>query len=497
MHSLSRTLVVGTTLLTASILVTAGVVLYLLVRLSLLAELDRSLTDRAGLLASTIEIEDGKLDLELVDLDMRTFEGRRPEAYVEVRSAGGAILYKSPSLADADLAADHISGNKNECFDTELPDGRPGRAVQLAFSPRNEILERQGEVSTNSGEAGGVPDAGHGGDLSVVLAQSTSHIDTVLARLRVLLALVGGAAAAIAGGTLWYYVARSLRPLKELAHEIEQVGENDLKEPIGTTGYPSEIGPVVERLNQLLQRLDAAFRRERTMNANVAHELRNPLAGLCLKLDVAVSRNREAREYRQTLDQCRAITSQLQQMVENLLSLTRLDAGQFDLRRGPVRLEELIRNQWSPLAELAEQRRLRVQWDFEPELTAVTDAALLGVALRNLLDNAVTYADEGGAISMRTRTVEDRVQLTVINSGSRLNQEDSENALALFWRHDPSRSATGVHCGLGLSLVQRIVTVLQGRISVKSSPGGDFEIGVALPVEQKPEAIPSSRQLAN
>lgn len=98
---------------------------------------------------------------------------------------------------------------------------------------------------------------------------------------------------------------------------------------------------------------------------------------------------------------------------------------------------------------------------------------------------------------MRTRTVEDRVQLTVINSGSRLNQEDSENALALFWRHDPSRSATGVHCGLGLSLVQRIVTVLQGRISVKSSPGGDFEIGVALPVEQKPEAIPSSRQLAN
>ncbi len=477
MHSLSRTLVAGTTLLTAVVLVTAGAVLYLLVRMNLLAELDRSLVDRAGLLASTIEIEDGKLDVELVDLDMRSFEGRRPEAYVQVWSAEGATLYKSPSLADADLEKHRSVKGTAEYFHTELPDGRAARAVHLAFFPRDEAAEREERLS---GEVAFSSDSGQVATLSMVLAQSSSHMDAALGRLRILLLLVGGVAAAVAAVAIWCHVARSLRPLNRLAYEIGQVEENDLGEPIDVGRCPREIGPVVERLNQLLQRLNAAFRRERTMNANVAHELRNPLAGLRLKLDVAVARDREAHQYRRTLEECRGITCQLQQVVDNLLSLARLDAGQFELHLEPVGLGELLQGQWNQLADLAERRGLRLQWSVDPRLSIVTDATLLDVAVRNLLDNAVTYADEGGKVSVRTDALDNGVQFSVINSGSRLTQEEAENALAPFWQHDPSRSSTGVHCGLGLSLVQRIVAVLQGQLTVKSSPDGQFEVGIAL-----------------
>lgn len=482
MQALSRTLVVGTTLLTGVVFVTAGVVLFVLTRMSLVAELDRSLVDRAGLLASTIEIEDGELDLELVDLDMQTFEGRRPAAYVQVWSADGATLYKSRSLAKTDLTHRPAPQHLPEHFNVKLPDGRRGRAVCLAFLPRMEsvVAEERGLRKSESTPA--LSGGADGEPVSLALAQSTSHIDTTLARLRRLLFLVGGAAVVVASSSLWYYVVRSLRPLNQLAQEIGQVGENDLSKAIGGTEYPSEINPVVERLNQLLQRLDAAFQRERTMNANVAHELRNPLTGLRLKLDVALSRDREPHQYRQTIEACRAITSQLQQMVDTLLSLARLDAGQVNLHTESVRLDALIQTQWDTLAAEAEQRGLRVQWAVDSAVTIATDAALLAVAVRNLLDNAVTYAEQGGIVRVGTEVLDSGVEILVTNSGSRLTQAEAENALVPFWQHDPSRSTTGVHCGLGLSLVQRIVAVLQGQLSVKSSPAGEFEIAVVLPL---------------
>ena len=271
--------------------------------------------------------------------------------------------------------------------------------------------------------------------------------------------------------------------MNHLAHEIGQVSEDDLTATVGQAEYPREIEPVISRLNHLLARVNAAFQRERTMNANVAHELRTPLTGLRLKMDVAVSRSREAHEYRQTLDECLAITSQLQQLVDNLLSLAQFNAGQFDLHLESVQLGELIQNQWKSLSGEADRRRLQVRWSLPPEATVVSDKTLLGMALRNLLENAVTYAEEGGNVSVDVRCEKDCVEISVLNSGSHLTQEEAESALIPFWQHDQSRNATGVHCGLGLSLVQQSVAALHGHLSVKSQPAGDFQIAVTLPRE--------------
>lgn len=472
MYSLSRTLVLGTTLLTSAVLVIAGVALYVLVRMNLLAEIDRSLVDRARLLASTVEIEDGRLDLELVDLDGEAFEGQDPKAYVQVWTASGKTLYKSSSLASADLARQPNAAWASGYYYSDLPSGVRGRAVCLTFTPRME---------GNPSDEQDLREAQDEAPLSLAVAQSMSHIEFALARLRLLLFLVGGGSVAVATSALWYYVARSLRPLNRLAQEIGQVSEDDLATSVGQAEYPREIGPVITRLNHLLSRVNAAFQRERTMNANVAHELRTPLTGLRLKLDVAVSRSREAHEYRQTLDECRVITSQLQQLVGNLLSLARLNAGQFELYSECVEVDELIQSQWGSLSAEADRRRLEVRWCLPPKATVVSDKTLLGMAVRNLLENAVTYADEGGDVSVRVCADEDHDEISVVNSGSQLTQEEAESALIPFWQHDQSRNTTGVHCGLGLSLVQQIVAVLRGQLSVESQPGGDFQITVTLP----------------
>lgn len=472
MYSLKRVLVLGTTILTTAVLVAAGATLYMLMRMSLVSELDRSLADRARLLASTIEIEGGRLDLELIDLDVGTGDGPHHEAYVQVWAADGATLYKSASLANADLDRRASVAGNSVCYSAVLPDGSPGRASCLTFLPRMET-ERAGEEGLSVGQG-----EGH---LSLAVARSTSHIDVAMARLRLLLFLVGGVSVAVATCALGFYVARSLRPLNHLAHEIGQLGEDDLTATIGQTGYPRELEPVISRLNQLLSRVHTAFQRERTMNANVAHELRTPLTGLRLKLDVAVSRDRETQQYRQTLGECLAITEQLQQLVDNLLSLARLNAGQFELKTECVDLGVLIEDRRNAVSEETQRRRLQVHRDVAPQATLVTDRTLLGMAVRNLLANAVAYADEGGKISVQVRREGDRVEISVLNSGSNLSQEEAESALIPFWRHDPSRNSAGVHCGLGLSLVQQIALALGGQLSVKSCRGGQFEATIDIP----------------
>src|SRR5262249_32577664 len=137
-------------------------------------------------------------------------------------------------------------------------------------------------------------------------------------------------------------VARGLHPLSQLARDVERRQANDLSAPIDGTNLPQELLPLVNELNQMFGRLGAAFDRERDFNSEVAHELRTPLAGLRSTIDVTLGRARQPVEYAEALADCRLIVVQLQSLVEQLLSLVRLESGIEPLRHSPVALRELI-----------------------------------------------------------------------------------------------------------------------------------------------------------
>jgi signal transduction histidine kinase len=246
----------------------------------------------------------------------------------------------------------------------------------------------------------------------------------------------------------------------------------------------------------LLQRLEAAFRRERAFGANVAHELRTPLAGLRLKMDVATSRMRQPLEYEEAIDECRRITGQMQTMVENLLSLARLDSGQVASCSEPVLFDRLVRDLWRPLDADAKRRLLDVQWSLESEITIVSDPSLLRVLVRNVLENAVAYANQGGAVRIRTLSVDDGVEFSVSNTGSNLSQAQAEQAFDPFWRGDAARTEAGVRCGLGLSLVRKIVAVLGARAVARSAVDGCFEISVSIPgrTDRRSHSLPAGQE---
>lgn len=466
MRSLRGRLLLGTGVGATVVLSVAGVILYALVRVGLSREFDAALAGRANTLAVLVEEDEEGVGFEAENLDLPEFRAIGQPEYFEVWADGRPIA-RSKSLGTGDL---HRIGGPIDApaFRTAtLPDGRRGRLVGITFTPRTEDEGRKDGAGSEHAQ------------VTLVLARATTGLDRALTSIGFLLAGVWAATIALTLGVLAAVVRRGLRPLNQLAARIGEVGETDLAARIGVAAAPAELSPVIERLNDLLARLEAAFARERSFTADVAHELRTPLAGLRSTLDVALSKARAPGQYVDALSECLAITRQTQGMVEQLLCLARVEGGTWPVTRERCDLAAIAADAWAPLAEAAQKRRLRVEWIAPPACELWTDPEKLKLVVRNVLDNAVCHADEGGTV--RVEVADDNAPgLRVTNTGSRVAAEDAHRVFERFWRGDAARSRTGTHCGLGLSLCRRIVETLGGTIAAETRQGGEFAVEIRL-----------------
>ena len=473
MRSLRTTLILGTTIGIALVLLGAGALLYMLVRSGLVNQFDHALIEKAKLLASMVEQESGKTELDFDELDMGEFERPEGSGYLQLWLADGSTLYRSVSLGGGDMERMANAPTGLPLFRwVTLPSGRTGRAVELTLQPRSDA---------HGGDGGGPVRQSDAKAITVVMARDAGSVEATLSSLKAVLVGVGLAALAISSGVLWLAIRRGLAPLKEVAEEITQLGDQDLSKRIHASAAPDELQPIVNRLNDLLGRLESAFRRERSFSADVAHELRTPLAGLRSTMEVALSRTRQPAEYEEAMGDCLRTTLRMQAVVESLLSLTRLESGQVEVELESVVPDDLVRSAWQPLQEEAKKRRLQVQWTQGAGQAIRTDPTLLRLVVGNIMENAVLYANEGGRMEIEITRDHDVARIRVANSGSRISQDQTEMVFERFWRGDAARSAAGVRCGLGLSLVRKAASVLGGSVGVKSSVGGRFEIAVSIP----------------
>ncbi len=471
MKSLRKRLLFGTTVAVAAVLALAGWALYALVERSLVGEVDRALIAKARLLSSMVQQEGRMLEVEFEELDMWEFSSPERGGFLQLWRAGGETLYRSPSLGEEafELRASSASLTP-EWIDLPPSDaGARGRAVTLRFQPRLELVGAEIEEI--------VPE-----DLTLVLARDAREAEQALATLKGLLVIVGLVTLAAAGVVLVWVVRRSLRPVAAVSERIATIGEQSLSTRLEADGVPDELFPVVQRVNGLLARLEAAFTRERSFSHDVAHELRTPLAGLRTTLEVAGARRRSEQEYAGALQEGATIVKQLQSMVERLLQLARLDAGRSAVPSERYDLADLALEAWEPFAAQAVLRGLRVDLLLEEGLEISADRELVGLILRNLYENAVSYADPGGKIRIATRRSKSGdISLGVSNTGSRLGREEARAATQRFWRGDAARTEAGAHCGLGLTLVEKATHALGGSLRLASEAGGEFAVEVAFP----------------
>lgn len=216
----------------------------------------------------------------------------------------------------------------------------------------------------------------------------------------------------------------------------------------------------------------------------MAHELRTPLAGLRSTAEVALRGSRKPEEFSEALNDSLAIVLLMQSMVEKLHLLARLAEGRIELQKDNIQLSKLLNDSWKTVAEEAKKRELILDNQLPKELCCVSDANCLMMALTNILKNAVDYSEDKGRIWVAGRASDEAIEITVSNTGCTLTQEQVSHVFERLWRADQSRTDTGIHSGLGLSVVQQIVTALGGKVAV-TVEGNVFSITLCLPPKDK------------
>lgn len=451
---------------TLAVLASAGLIgIYVLVRHHLRVSLDDALRARAISIASLTELEDGAISFDFSTEFLADYPAGKARNFFELWDDHGGVVKKSPSLGEAELPPPEKIGEGNMRYSAiVLPNGRPGRAIQMEFA-----------VSDSEPPRSEPPTARRSLDLMVVT--DNDELDEILHQLSLAVFACGGLLLAGIFFVVPRVLRRGLQPLEELAQQTERIDAGSLGRRFSTDRLPRELEPVGRRLNDLLQRLEISFERERRFSADLAHELRTPLAELRSMAECALKwpETRPANLDEETL----AIARQMEALVDRLLTLTRGDRDGLVAVLKPVDIGALLRGTWTRFESRAAERDLRITLELQPVI-APADEAFLRSILMNLCDNAVDYTSAGGKISLVVDRVDRRGRIRVANVTHDLTAADLPRIFDRFWRRELARTSSP-HFGLGLSLSQMFATAMNWSLTAELDATGRVVFSLVSP----------------
>lgn len=471
--SLRMRLAADFALLTLVLVVGGGVIIYHSFKDHCLEDLDLKLSQTLEhLRLNCVTGQDGpEVTLPVETRPKATPRDEAASLWSLVRLPDGTVLHRSTDLGPIpDLPMLNGTMAAPVFADLTLPNGLPVRVAGQIVEPPTRL----GVARTEGQER----------EVHLTAAASRQPVLDYLAQVRRTIYAVAALSLLALTVLAAWLVDRALHPIRSLSREISRF-------PVGSPSRFSvprsavELEPVVGRLNNLMERVGRTLARERGFAMGAAHELRTPLAGLRARLELALSRPRSAEEYRAELHEALEIERGLESMVSHLLLLARLgQEGASTFVTKPLNLSRLLRQSWGEFFDRAEERRLRVSIrvpEHGPELHTSED--LVGLLIRNLFDNAVSYTPEEGRIEIIAQPVAAGWEISVSNTNPGLLEHDLSRLVEPFWRarhHEASQD--GRHAGLGLALCQRILHELGGSLSHSLTDDGMVRAQVTLPL---------------
>jgi two-component system sensor histidine kinase QseC len=281
------------------------------------------------------------------------------------------------------------------------------------------------------------------------------------------------------GVFVWLSIAGALRPLPVLGREVEDRRPDDLA-PLKADDAPAEVAPLVRSLNTLFERLGLLIENERRFTADAAHELRTPLAALKTQAQVARAAQDVAGRER-ALDNVIAGCDRATRLVEQLLTLARLEPAQFSGQAKPCDLRALARLTIGELAPAALDRGIELELAGEEAVTE-GHGDLISILLRNLIDNAVRYSRNGGVVRVGTACVGQTASVFVTDQGPGIPREERDKVGRRFYRILGSERGGS---GLGLSIVRRVAEIHAATVMMGEGPEGrGLRVTVAFPLKR-------------
>ena len=284
--------------------------------------------------------------------------------------------------------------------------------------------------------------------------------------------------------TSWYFAGQALRPIDRFMEQVNRLSPAQPEGRIETEGKTDEIARLAETFNNMLDRVENAFRVQRMFLSNVSHELKNPLTAIRAQIEVALHREREPEAYRRALQSVLDDVEAMSDVEEKLLQLARIHNDPAGIPLEPVRLDELLWQAKDHLKKNYPEYQISLEMHALPEhgddLIIQANEALLRSAVTNLMENACKYSPDHRVVVQTRFAMNGRHLVDISDKGPGIPEEEIPLIFEPFYRsprHRSSKKGTGV----GLSLVRSILDLHHIQISVSNAPGGGAVFSLQFP----------------
>jgi heavy metal sensor kinase len=381
------------------------------------------------------------------------------ERFLEVLSPDGTILYRNDRLGNRTIGSALFPGEGVGGYSERSE--RTSDGIRLVLASRQHLMQ--------------------GRTILIRVGYSPQPIWMHLREFVTILLLalpLTLAAASIAG---YLMAKRALDPISQMARQAEVITTERLNDRLPVES-DDELGHLAGVFNQMLGRIEQSFEQLRRFTADASHELRTPLASIRTIGEVGLQCDATPEEYRDIIGSILEEITRMTSLVDNLLMLSRADAGQIPLNLDVFPVAEVMKDAALLLESLMEEKEQKFSIEADEEVLVRGDRLILRQAAINILHNAVKFTPAGGSITARISCEGSCILFSVTDSGPGISTEHLAKVFDRFYRVDPSRSSTCKGAGLGLSIAQWVAQAHDGEIGLSPVPGGGCTFWIRLPM---------------
>jgi heavy metal sensor kinase len=392
--------------------------------------------------------------------------------YLEIYLDSGDLIYRSPFLQAHPSAASAPAQFNRRAEQSRTIDGRVFRFIFVRL------------------------DGVNGHTYTVAMGAPADDAVETLSLFRSYLLMFAPLLLLIAAGGGYWLSRRALSPVDALVRTARDVGGTSLNSRLQKLNTGDELQRLSDTLNEMLDRIEAAFCRVTQFTADASHELRTPVSLIRTEAELALRRSRGEAEYKESLRHILLEAERTTSLIEQLLSLARADSGREALHMQAVDLRQTLNSVVDGWQQVATIRNLHFSTTLDLQKAEARDSFVMGdeSALRRLadilLDNAFKYTPAPGSVRLSLEQKGETAVITIQDSGMGIDEQDQARIFERFYRVDKARSRAQGGVGLGLAIAHWIVTQHRGSITVESSLGNGSIFRVELPMIVAPVRNP-------
>ncbi|CAM3694857.1 sensor histidine kinase [Flavobacterium chungbukense] len=421
--------------------------IYFIVKLTVYNHIDENLRIEIDDHLKEIKMENKKIIL----MDAEEWEEREHNSvdvnpvFVQFLDLNKKIIEKSPNLKNEKLVF-HENKEHFQLFDTKLL-GNKIRQIQVPLHLRSKKI----------------------GYLIIAMSLSDSSkvlenlLDTLLITFPIILLILFFLAR--------FYAGRSIKPINDIIYTSKIITKDNLKSRIPLPKTRDELFTLSKTINNLLNRIEDAIKREKQFTSDASHELRTPLTVIKGTLEVLIRKTRDSKEYEDKINYCISEVDHLNSLVDQLLLMARFENQKQNIKKENVYLNAVILDVLTLNAEKIKLKELYVMLDAPEEFSIYSDNYLIVTILRNIISNAVKYSNNKTKIKISLSRDKNKINCVVSDEGIGIAKRDLESILNPFFRSDSLNHSEIKGTGLGLFIVKRMTDLLEIKFKIESELG--------------------------